>query len=890
MTLTIALADASDEAQAGGKARNLARLIALGAPVPPGMVLTGAGFDAFIADNRLAHRLERLTRALDPAEPDRLRRTAEAIRTLLTTAALPPAIQRAVHTVAATLPLMDEVVVRSSAVGEDAARASFAGQFDSILGVSSEAALRYALIACWASAWSARALFYRAARRLPFNGMAVIVQQQVRARISGVLFTRAPRGLSPASPEDLVIEYCAGLGDGLVGGRVDPHRLTVSRSTLTITSRTSPDVEHPGDEAAPTLAPEEAFRLSRLALRLESALHAPQDIEWAIDSSGAMWILQARPITTATGGGDPNRARDVLWSNANVSENFPRPISPLLYSIAEAGYYHYFRNLGQAFGMSRSRLRAMDRRLHGIIGVHGARMYYNLTNIHAVLRMAPFGESLARAFNQFVGAEETPAQPHDAFSWHERRARVWQIAETLRIAAHTIWQFLFLGRRVQSFERTVDRFAARVRDEDLEARRLGALVDDLQEFLDIRCHQWKNASLADTAAMVCYALLQRIVASDGSPSLHNRLLRGLPGVPSSIPPLRLWSLSRTIRSEEALRRLFTRDATEVLATLRTDHRFIRFRRDLEQFLDEWGFRSSAELMLSEPSLREDPGPVIDLLKGYVAMEGEPPEAAIARQRAERRAETWRVLRNFAARAPLRGLTFALILPRTQRAIVYRERVRLKQALLYNRCRAIALAIGDELVRRSVIRRRDDVFMLTAKEMTDLSDGRSMFPHHVADLIDRRIREHHDLAATHPPDTVRLPQGSYLRRDGHVTAAVSERDVPSDSATLVGTSACGGSVTARAAVLGDVREAERLRRGDVLVTRQTDPGWAPVFCLISGLVIERGGMLSHGAILAREFGLPCVVGIRDATRRIDHGATVTVDGDRGVCSIAPEMAG
>ena len=106
--------------------------------------------------------------------------------------------------------------------------------------------------------------------------------------------------------------------------------------------------------------------------------------------------------------------------------------------------------------------------------------------------------------------------------------------------------------------------------------------------------------------------------------------------------------------------------------------------------------------------------------------------------------------------------------------------------------------------------------------------------------------------------------------------------------LRGTSACGGSITAPAAVLADVRDAHHLHRGDVLVTRQTDPGWAPVFCLISGLVIERGGMLSHGAIIAREFGLPCVVGIKDATRRIEHGALVTVDGDRGTCSIAARM--
>jgi pyruvate,water dikinase len=393
--------------------------------------------------------------------------------------------------------------------------------------------------------------------------------------------------------------------------------------------------------------------------------------------------------------------------------------------------------------------------------------------------------------------------------------------------------------------------------------------------------------------MVSYALLQRALAGEGDPALHNRLLRALPGVPSTIPPLRLWALSRTIRSDSSLSRLFAGgEAADVLWQLRHDGRFAPFRRDLDRFLDDWGFRSSAELMLAEPTLQEDPRPVIELLKGYVAMEGEPPEAAIARQSADRRAETWRALREIATRSPLRAVSVAFLLRRTQRAVVYRERVRLKQALLYARCRAVALAIGDQLVRRSVMAQRDAVFMLTVQELSDLAAGRSMFPYHVADLIALRRRDHDQLAAMRPPDTVRLPEGGYLRpgvsdlsQPAQVDEARLESAEPDDRTKLLGTSACGGSITAPAAVLTDVRDADRLRRGDVLVTRQTDPGWAPVFCLISGLVIERGGMLSHGAIIAREFGLPCLVGVKDATRRIGHGALVTVDGDRGTCTIA-----
>jgi pyruvate,water dikinase len=394
--------------------------------------------------------------------------------------------------------------------------------------------------------------------------------------------------------------------------------------------------------------------------------------------------------------------------------------------------------------------------------------------------------------------------------------------------------------------------------------------------------------------MVCYAALQPSLAgTDSAPSLHNRLLRALPGMPSSIPPVRLWELSRMVRADEALRQLFTTaKAADVLRALQYDDQFTAFRRAFGQFLEDWGFRSSAELMLTLPSLQEDPVPAIELLQAYAGSEGEAPEATIARQAAERLAETGSVLRRMARRSPLRAACVWLLLRWTQRAVTYRERVRLKQALLYGRCRLLALAIGERFVRAGVLRERDEVFMLTWQEIAELGEGRAMFPYGVAELVALRSREHAKLSAMQPPDTIHLREGQYLALNGTTAPrrACESNDTGGNaeaSATLSGMGACGGVVTARAAVLLDVREAGRLQRGEVLVARQTDPGWAPVFGLISGLVIERGGMLSHGAIIAREFGLPCVVGIKDATRRIAHGTRVTVDGDLGTCTIVSE---
>jgi len=633
--------------------------------------------------------------------------------------------------------------------------------------------------------------------------------------------------------------------------------------------------------------------LAHAAVILEETLGGPQDVEWTLDEAGRLFVVQSRPITEGRRPGGAS-APATLWSNANVSENFPAPISPLLYSIAATGYYHYFRGLGQAFGLSARRLHAMEHHLRRLIGVHGARMYYNLTNIHAVLRIAPCGARLVDAFNQFVGAGQTAAPPRAATTWGAaRRGRLGRLVELAVIARKTALQYAFLGRRIAAFEQRIDRFAAGTAPGALATRPLPELLDDFRAFREIRCHRWTDAALADAASMVCYALLQRLLRAGlpgaDQPALHNTLLKGLPDLVSSVPAFKLWALSRRIRETPALQALFAnRAGGEILERLAGDPAFADFCRELDEFLEQWGFRCSGELMLTVPSFQEDPAALLAILKAYTDAEGEAPAEVLRRQEAERLAETARVLailRSWPLHRRVPGLRLAhavaLVLRWTQRAIAFRERARLKQALLYSRCRRIVLAIGDRLIAQGLLTDRTDVFFLTADELDALVSGAAMFPYHVGELVAQRRREHAELAAMTPPDAFILPEGSYLAPTTAPDPAGAARATTGPDDELRGVSACGGRTTGRAAVLGDVSEAGRLVAGDVLVTRQTDPGWGPVFFLIKGLVMERGGMLSHGAIIAREFGLPAVVGVGDATTRIPAGRTVMVDGDQGL---------
>ncbi len=867
----------------GGKAHNLHRVSALGLRVPSGFVVTTRAFEAHFEENDLAVKIRALIRRnAGPRSGEgglgRQRQLSAGIHDLIVNTPLSARLSEFLGSPAEELLHRGPVVVRSSAVGEDSAQASFAGQFDSFLHVRTLEGLENALSACWASCWSERAIAYRAARGFEERGMGVLVQSQVDALAAGVLFTRTAEGA-------ILVEYTAGLGDSLVAGAIDPGRFLLQRDGNVFLALSSG--ERPSENVANQLFSQTRLtELAGLATLLEEGLGGAQDVEWAIDHSGLLHIVQSRPITaTLSVNATLPSGLPICWSNANINENFPAPVSPFLYSIASAGYAHYFRNLARAFGLSRRRIAAMDDSLRHIIGVHGARLYYNLTNIHTVLRTAPFGDALVAAFNTFVGADGSLGAAAQVKS-----GRLRELVELAVIAVKTTWLYLFLGRRVASFERLVDDFAERTEPHRLAALSLRDLRLLLNELMDIRCHRWTNASLADAAAMVCYAMLRSLLeqadVGKAPGALHNTLLKAIPKLVSVEPVQQLWELSRAIRTDSALRTLFEGDTESVLEQIAINPALAGFRTRFEEYLQRWGFRCSAELMLTAPSFQEQPALLVETIRAYARRDGESPAAALSRQLAEREQETRRVLRKLRGR-PIARVALRIVLRWTQAAIAYRERARLKQALLYSRCRRLALALGDRLVARGHLAEQEDVFWLTVAEIDELAAGSAMFPHHVQELTAFRKRAHERLAAMQPSDNFTLPEGEYLSLDGDLqtgdeTSLRNGHSNPANggSRTLRGAGACGGRVTGRAVVLSDASEAGRLAAEDILITRQTDPGWAPVFFLIKGLVIERGGMLSHGAIVAREFGIPCVVGVAHATRELFQAGQIEVDGDRG----------
>jgi rifampicin phosphotransferase len=887
----------------GGKATNLAEMAKLGMDVPPGFVVTDSAFQLFLDENKLLGPIGKAIESLEAKQLERINAASKAINGLVLAAKIPEPVLAAILAFVSEAFPDDALAVRSSAIGEDSRHASFAGQLDSFLNVKSEKHLIEAVLGCWASYWSPRVLFYQLSKGICLRGMGVVIQKLVSSQISGILFTANP-DLAVGKRDSLVVEYCRGFGDELAAGKLNPGRMVIDRSDFSYRDQATPE-QAGGEEDANLFTTDQMKRLSRAALKLEQHFGCPQDIEWTIDQNGQLFLVQTRPITVGFTAPDvsdkaPQEAHPVgpfvLWSNANVNENFPEPISPFLYSIASAGYYHYFRNLALTLGFDPRRVAMMEYPLRNVIGVHGARMYYNLTNIHSSLRMAPCGELLAKWFDDFVGVSKSASANDATLLKVPSAGRLAQWIEWLRTVSQTTWQLLFLTKRVAAFERVVHEFAATTKPSLLESKSLNDLLQDLRAFIDIRCNRWTNASLADATAMVTYGMLKRLLSREfpdrEQSGLHNSLLKGLRDVVSGTPIIELWKLSRMVQENPSLNDLLNaNNDARFLAEICVKPEYSTFHAAFQSFLQDWGFRCSGELMLTVASFQEQPEALLDILRSYVALKGESPLDLLNRQAADRESETYAVMQQLRRRRlfwvlpwPSQATWLSIVLKSCHKSIALRERARLKQALVYNRCRRIALAIADKLVAIDGLQNRNDIFFLTYEEVDSLLVGSAMFPYLTKELVQLRKDEHQRLSRMTPDDSFVLPPGCYLPVDGPAVRVAMNTEVQVDEKSLLGIGACGGKVTGPATILRDISECRMLHQGDVLVTRQTDPGWGPVFFLIQGLVMERGGMLSHGAILAREYGIPTVVGVRDATKQILTGQRITVNGDRGIVQL------
>ena len=827
--------DRGSIAIAGGKAANLGELIKAGFQVPRGFVITTATYDLLIQATGLQAGIQEMLGSLQIDNSTSVTAMSQKMHTIFRSASIP-------------VPVVDEILeaynqlrsaavaVRSSATAEDLPEAAFAGQQETLLNVVGEQALLAAVRACWASLWSERAILYRARQNVDQHAvkLAVVVQKMIPADVAGVMFTANPVS---GERDELVIDANPGLGEAVVGGLVTPDHFVINkrrrrvkeqklgRREVIIRAKKDGGTEQtnvmPETINTPALPPQAVLKLSQLGIDIERHFGSPQDIEWAWiqDNTkvGKIYILQSRPMTALP---EPLKVSGPM-----------RMVIPMLAEMWPTRPYP--------------------------------------------LDMTTFTGTIERAIGNLLVAMIGKSAPNPDESFIEEDGVILQFIppqvhpspSMLFTPWITMWRTRHYDLSRWGDDPLLSEFIAKARaleKRDLQSLTWNENIETLREAL----------SLIPQAMQLRVRYLPQAVLGLGTLLLLLSLARRrdqfgtlVSGVKTKTTETNqaLEDLAEQIRTNPKLHDLFAHnDAQTVQSTLPNSNEGQVFLKQFERFLDKYGHRETA-LTISQPAWKDQPDNVLAILKVLAETEPPQPKSYDAWQRARNELLSHSVLGS----RLLRNL-FLKTLTKTRLLFQIREDTHFYATMVQPTIRRVALELGRRLVKTHALDEIEEVFHLQLNELEDL--GKSWPPSEqtitqIRSQVAWRKAKRESLAnkpMVDPRLLITMPGNQ------------SEKDV-----LLDGTSGSPGIATGTARVVHDVSEFGKLRAGDVLVAPVTNPAWTPLFQRAVAVVVDTGGSASHAAIVAREYGIPAVMGTMNGTKELEDGQLIKVDGSRGL---------
>jgi pyruvate,water dikinase len=867
-----------DLALAGGKGANLGELTRAGFPVPPGFCVTTAAYRLFLASHPDVAGLFASLEASRLDDVEALRRAAGAFREELLRLPIPAPVGKAALAAWEGLGSDAAYAVRSSATAEDLPHASFAGQQESYLNVRGQEALLRAIRSCWVSLFTDRAVAYRARNRFAHRAVAlcVVVQRMVFPDVAGVLFTADPvtgrRGV-------IAIDASYGLGEGLVSGLVSPDHYQIDKRSLAVIARwLGPKAlaVRPGPNGgtvheevpaalreAPALPEGTVRQLAELGRRVEAHYGCPQDVEWCV-AGRDMYLVQSRPITSLYPLPAPPPPEDGLhaYISFNHVQVMPDAMPPLARSVLRTMI---------PFGKSRRSAESP------LVASSGGRLFIDVTYLMrlpgprrllpAVLANAD--ELMASALAAVAGREEFLRGRRPGLTFSRRNVLGWIAPALLRGLGYlSVWD---PERSARYVDRVIDERAAAV-EKRVRAMAPGpARLRGARDMLGGLFESLFPLVPGPLSGVVAYGLLGRLSRRWLG---HDRdvaaLGRGLVGNVTSEMGLAVGDLADRARVWPAVAALLReRPDADALARLRAAEGGTAFLAELEKFLARYGARCAGEIDITRPRWHEHPALVLQAVGGQ--LRGAEPgghRREHARLAAEAQAAGERLVDSVrATRGGWWKSRVARRLVRVVRALLaLREHPKFLLVRMLGVLREVILEEARGLQARGLLKEVEDVYYLDLPELLRLLERGGA----VEGLVRRRREEHEQDRQLTPPRV--------LTSDGEQVAGRRQGGaVPAGA--LAGSAASAGVAEGLARVVLDPQTAT-LEKGEVLVAPGTDPGWTPLFLNAAGLVTEVGGLMTHGSVVAREYGIPAVVGVPGATRAIRTGQHVRIDGNIG----------
>lgn len=866
-------ADATLET-AGGKGLNLARLTRAGFPVPRGFIVPTEVYRAFVDINHLADTITTATAGL-AANELQLETASARIRDAFAAGKMSIETENTLR--AAYAELHDApVAVRSSATAEDLPDLSFAGQQDTYLNIIGIQALLEAVVSCWSSLWTARAIDYRQRNHIAHDqaALAVIVQEMVQSEVSGVLFTANPlTGLR----SETVIDATLGLGEALVSGQVEPDHYVVAtisgkiisksigQKKISTRSKSGGGVETIQQEAAAqqSLTDEQICQLAAIGHAIQKEYGSPQDIEWAL-AEGQLYVLQARAITSLFP--VPQEMADPLkiWFSFGAVQGLVGPLTPLGQDVIR----HVAASGATLFGV-KARYDELD-----VFGLAGERIWIKVSDLmrhplgyRVIMKLLPFIEPGSAQVLQVLASDShlgagkgrlKPGSLHRAAGFFVPRVLQTLVNLTRPAKARAafdadIADYLAASQVAPAADR-FGRLANAVAF--IEQRVANALPFLLPRFMPLLA-----------PSMISLGLLNELT---GDRALTLEVTRSLPNNVTTEMDMALWETANAIRSdgEAAFRE---GDAPDLAARYLSGTLPAATQTALTRFLERYGMRGVGEIDLGQPRWREDPTPVIHTLQSYLRISPEAApnavfakgqkaaEAAIEKIAATVRKQPGGWLKEKLARGAARRVRTLMGVRESPKFCIIRVMGIARLALVES---------GKEFAAAGMIEHPNDLAFLTLPELTDLAHQK---PRDWKSLVTER-------RAVYERERRRRQVPRVLVSDGR--AFYEGLGAASDNGeTITGSPVSPGVVEGIVHVIFDPNTTQ-LTPGEIMVCPGTDPAWTPLFMTAGGLVTEVGGMMTHGSVVAREYGIPAVVGVHQATQRLKDGQHIRLDGTTG----------
>jgi phosphohistidine swiveling domain-containing protein len=885
-----------DENLLGGKAKNLAWLSRQGLPVPRWWVLTTECFtqqlQALNIEEWVQQELAKLSSDSKTIENSVIAQVATNIQKAIGEQPLLPEIQQLVRDrLSSDVLVKTSLAVRSSVVGEDAEGASFAGQMDSYLYQQGEEAVFASIIKVMQSAFNHRALAYRIHKGLSITDIraAIIIQEMVDADVAGVMFTANP---ATGNRRQAMISSTWGCGEGIVSGACNTDETTVglfdneievlinNKDTTFVFDQSSSHGAkevtvdtHKQDIAC--LDNTQVFRLRDLGLEIAKTYQVPQDIEWCLKDD-QFYILQARPVTSLP---PINSDQDdiVVWDNSNIQESYCGVTTPLTFSFANRAYKTVYEQTLRLLGVSENVVQEHQGMLENMLGLIHGRVYYNINNWYRGLLFLPSFKTNKSDMERMMGLTD----PVDMIQDQELSTgdKVKKIPQILRALYAMFSRFRNMDTLVSDFRELFRKEYISIDRASLHTLTIGQLINESRRLDKSLLENWTTPIVNDFYVMMMNGRVHRWlnkIALENPEVVQNNLLSGEEGIESTEPTKFLLRMCDYLRKTPATEQLVLESENAVLLGLiQTQDK--AFYKQCNEYIELYGDRTMGELKLESITLRQDSSFMFAILKNFLA-KADLTLATLAENEAKFRGEAEEaVLPVIKKKLGSRALKkFNKDLSALRDAIRNRENMRLARTRMFGLYRDIYVEIGEQLAFFGKLNDSRDIFYLTIEEIYSYKDGRAVQTQ-LQPLVDSRKEEFSSYEAEDLPHHFWTKGAVYCNNIFEYPHQNEEVDL--NASHLKGTGCYPGIVEEKIRLIFSPDDELNLN-GQILCTVRTDPGWAPLFPTAGGIIVERGSTLSHSAVVARELGIPAIVGVPELTKILQDQEAVRMNGTTG----------